>query len=260
MPAVIDGNLVDDRWAKISIFDGGLLRGDGAFEVVRLYGGRPWALDEHLERMANSCRGLRLEMSIPDFSCDIARLLGAVHEIDAFLRLVQTRGGRRISFIEGPGPTRDSISLATVPYIQPALMSGIKSLSYASNMLAERLAGDREAEDALLVTPDGIVLEASRASFFCILDGELATPPLEAGILDSITRRHVLALTGAAERDITCDCLERIPEAFLASTTKEILAVRAINNRRFPTPGPNTRATASMFREHVSRSLRSSIS
>jgi branched-chain amino acid aminotransferase len=255
MPAVIDGALVDDRRAEISIFDEGLLRGDGAFEVVRLYGGQPWALDEHLERMASSCHSLRLEVSIPAFYRDIDCLLAAVGQIDAFLRLVQTRGGRRISFVEELAPVQETVSLATVAYTPSKLMSGIKSLSYAPNMLAARLVEDRQAEDALFITADAIVLEASRASFFYVIDDVLATPPLGEHLLDSITRRHLLAVTGASERVLMCDHLGDISEAFLASTTKEILAIRAIDNYRLDAPGAKTYDAAQTFREHVSRSL-----
>jgi branched-chain amino acid aminotransferase len=254
MLAVIDGRLLDDVDAVISVFDDGVLRGDGVFEVIRLYGGLPWAVDEHLERLALSGSGLRLKVSAPDFTNDIELLLASIGEVDGFLRLVQTRGGRRISLIEDLGPGVRSIALATIEYQPPALMEGVKSLSYAPNMLAARLALERQADDALFVTPEGLVLEASRASFFYVLGQELFTPPLDH-VLDSITRRHLMQATRVCERVTPSEDLDLIAEAFIASTTKEILPVHSIDGRVLNAPGPMTIAAGAAYVEHVGRHL-----
>jgi branched-chain amino acid aminotransferase len=251
-PVVIDGQVVEGRAASISVTDDGLLRGDGVFEVIRLYAGKPWALDEHLERMAVSARNLRLEISVAEFASDIDLLLAHVGPVDSFLRLVKTRGGRRISLIEGLGAAPASVALATVEFVPSPLMDAIKSLSYASNMLAARLACERDADDALFVTPDGVVLEASRASFFYVVGSALFTPPLKCGVLDSITRRHLFAVTGATERSTSRDDLDDVTEAFIASTTKEVLPVRAIDGRLLlEAPGPNTRAADLALSAHI---------
>jgi branched-chain amino acid aminotransferase len=256
MPTVIDGRLLEDEDALISISDDGLLRGDGVFEVLRLYGGVPWALDEHLERMAISARRLWLDISIRDFRSDVDLLLASVGEIDAFLRLVQTRGGRRISVTENLGGHVESVSLATVECSQGSLMYGIKSLSYAPNMLAARLAKEREADDALLVTLGGLVLEASRASFFYVLRNKLFTPPLDHGVLDSITRRHLMEATDASERVTQRGDLASIAEAFIAYTTKEVLPVRSIDGRCLEAPGQTTIAANVAYIEHIHERLR----
>jgi branched-chain amino acid aminotransferase len=110
-------------------------------------------------------------------------------------------------------------------------------------MLATRLAKERGCDDALLVTPHGRVLEAPTCSFFYSLGAErLYTPPLSDHILDSITRRHVIAVTGAQERATARDDLEAVTEAFLASTLREVHPVARIEERELVAPGPLTRA------------------
>lgn len=257
MQTVIDGQLVAGQTATIEVFDDGLLRGDGVFEGIRLYAGRPWALDEHLERMALSARNLRLDFSLAEFLSDIEMLLGSVGPIDALLRLVQTRGGQRISIVEEIPAAAASIELATIEYEPPAFMAKIKSLSYAPNMLAARLARERGAQDALFVSRDGFVLEASRASFFYVLESKLFTPPLEHRILDSITRRHLMAIADATERPTRLDDLGGVMEAFIASTAKEVLPVHAIDGRALPAPGPISADVEAMFASHVQESLSS---
>ena len=118
------------------------------------------------------------------------------------------------------------------------VLDGVKSLSYAANMLARRLARERGADDALLVTPHGRVLEAPTSSIFWVKDGAILTPPLEEHILASITRRVVIDETGAAERTCTLDEMIAADEVFLASTIREVHPVAAIDEHRFPAPGP----------------------
>ncbi len=254
--AVIDGEVAEGRAATIPVTDEGLLRGDGVFEVIRLYDGKPWALDEHLERMALSARNLRLDVSLSQFVSDIELLLAQVGPINAFLRLVQTRGGHRVSLIEALGTAPESVALATIEYAPSPLMEAVKSLSYAPNMLASRLARERDADDALFLTPDGFVLEASRASFFYVLNSKLFTPPLEHQVLDSITRRHLIGIAAATERLTTRADLDQVVEAFIASTTKEVLPVHAIDGRVLPnTPGPITLAADSALSVHIRETL-----
>jgi branched-chain amino acid aminotransferase len=249
--AVIDGVAVDDDAAVISVRDEGLLRGDGVFEVIRIHKGRAWALEEHLTRLERGAHGLRLSTSIPAFRRDIELLLSKLDGDDAFLRLVSTRGGRRISLIERIAPHPESIALATVEYTPCNLTLGIKTLSYAPNMLAVRLAKERSADDALLVTSEGVILEASRASFFCVIDDLLVTPRLDGVILDSITRRYLMVLVAASEAELTVRDLNGASEAFIASTTKQVLPVRAIDGRELETPGRRSLAAAAAYTECV---------
>jgi branched-chain amino acid aminotransferase len=253
----IDGVLMDAANATISVLDDGLLRGDGVFEVVRVYAGRPFALDEHLDRMARSAATLRLALDVDAICADVAALLAEGGSDDAQLRLVATRGGRRIALLEPLRIFPETIALATITYAPTRLLDGVKSLSYGANMLATRLAQEAGAEEALLVSPHGRVLEGPTTSFFYVLGGELCTPPLSDRILDSISRRILLEVADARERVTTVDDLPSISEAFLASSLREVMAVRSIDGRSLDAaPGPVANAAAQLVREHIEAALR----
>lgn len=257
MLAILDGQLQPTDQAFIPITDEGLLRGDGVFEVMRLYGGRPFAFEDHLVRMAGSAANLRLALDVAAVRADVEALLEANDQPEAALRVLVTRGGRRIGLIEALADARPAVRLATIPYAPTRVLDAVKSLSYAGNMLATRLAGERGADEALLVSPHGRVLEGPTSSFFCSLDGEtLVTPPLDDHVLDSITRRRLLALCAVVERPIAAEDLAGAREAFLASTLREVQAVAGIDDLTLPAaPGPLTAAAASAFREQVEREL-----
>jgi branched-chain amino acid aminotransferase len=254
--ASLDGVVGDAEQTMIPVTDAGLLRGDGVFEVVRLYAGRPFALDDHLVRMTESAGRLRLDLDVEAFRADAARLLGLVGPSDALLRMVMTRGGRRICTIE-PVPDRSvPAKLALVEFAPVRTLDGVKSLSYAANMLATRLAVERGAHEALLVTPHGRLLEGPTSSFFYVLGGELCTPPLSDHILDSITRRRLVGAVSVRERSVAVDEIADMSEAFLAGTTREAQPVSEIEGRTLPqVPGPETVAAGEAFRALVEREL-----
>jgi branched-subunit amino acid aminotransferase/4-amino-4-deoxychorismate lyase len=262
MLAIVDGNVQPAAEASIPIADEGLLRGDGVFEVIRLYGGRPFALDAHLVRMAHSATSLRLPLDPGAVRTDVEVLLAAAGEVDAALRFLVTRGGRRIGILE-PLPTLpDALALRTVTYAPTRILDQIKSLSYAANVLARRVAQEQQADEALLVTPHGRVLEGPTSTFFASLDGtRLVTPPLEDHILDSITRRTLLALVDVEERPLSADDLPSVQEAFMASTLREVHPVRSIDERALPAvPGPLTSAAADAVRAHIQEQLAGAVS
>jgi branched-chain amino acid aminotransferase len=122
-------------------------------------------------------------------------------------------------------------------------------------MLATRCAKERGFDEALLTTPHGRILEAPTSTLFYVLDGELCTPPLEDHILDSITRRRVVELAGARERATAVDDVPRMAEAFLASTTREVQAVYAIEDHELPAEGEVTQRAAAQLRERIARDL-----
>jgi branched-subunit amino acid aminotransferase/4-amino-4-deoxychorismate lyase len=256
--AVIDGQVMPATQAVVPATDEGLLRGDGVFEVMRVYGGRPFAFDDHLRRMVRSAGNLRLELDVNAVRADLDALLAAAGEVDAALRVVVTRGGRRIAMVEPVVDHSAPLALVSVEYVPPRVLDGIKSLSYAGNMLAGRLAKEAGGDEALLVTPHGRVLEGPTSTFFCSLDGEtLVTPPLDDRVLDSITRRRLLALLPQArEGVVTRDDLRDAREAFLASTIREVQPVASVDGRALPAvPGPLTEAAAEAFARHVRDSL-----
>jgi branched-chain amino acid aminotransferase len=254
--AIIDGTVTDVADAHISVTDDGLLRGDGVFEVARIYGGRPFALEEHLERMARSAEALRLPFDADSLRSDAHAIIAAGAPGDAMLRLVVTRGGRRIGMLETLPERPETIALQTITYSPTRVLDGVKSLSYAANMLATRLAKEQGADEALFVSPHGRVLEGPTTSFFYVLDGALCTPPLSDRILDSITRRALFAVTDAAERVTTLDDLAAASEAFLASSLREVHPVHAIDGVALAqAPGPVSSAAAAAVREYVEAAL-----
>ena len=258
--ACLDGTVQPAADAVIPVTDPGFLRGDGAFEVVRVYDGRPFALPAHLDRLEHSAAGLRLGYPVPraELEAEAGTLLAdrGGSAFDGVLRIVVTRGGRRLLLTEPLPPTPEHARLTFVTFAPTRLLDGIKSLSYASNMLAGRIAQERGFDEALLTTPHGRVLEAPTASLFYVApDGALCTPPLEEHILASITRSAVMGLVEVEERAVTSDELLGCEEAFLASTTREVQPVSAIEGSELAAPGPRTREAAAALREHIAAAL-----
>jgi branched-chain amino acid aminotransferase len=253
--ASVDGVIAPTAETVIPLADDGLYRGDGVFEVIRLYEGRPLALREHLDRLERSAAAIDLDAQRAALEGEIAALLEAHGDADAQLRLIVTRGGRRIAVIEELHDWGETVSLKSVTYTPTVILTGVKSLSYGANMHATRIAKAAGADEALLVLPDGIVLEAPTSTiFWADSGGQLHTPALDVGILDSITRRAVVEELHVLEGDYTLDSLLEAAEAFLASTTREIQPVSAIDGRDFET-GPRTADARAAFKRASERQL-----
>jgi branched-chain amino acid aminotransferase len=254
----VDGQMTDTSDARIPAADDGLLRGDGVFEVIRLYAGRPYALGEHLDRMERSAASIELPLDRGTFEREIAALLERFGQHEGQLRLVATRGGRRLAFTENlpPYAGRESITLATVTYSPTVILNGVKSLSYAANMQASRLAAARGADEAVLVRPDRVVLEAPTSTIFWVTpEGAYRTPAIGVGILESITRSKLIDELDVEEGDYELGDLLGAGEAFLASTTREVHGVARIDETEFDAPGPLTRAAQEAFARVVDREL-----
>jgi branched-chain amino acid aminotransferase len=223
------------------------------FEVIALYGGRPFALEEHIARLSRSAASLRLHVDLEAVRADAYRLLAEAGDSDSHeaLRIMITRGGRRILFTERFAPSPERIRLTAVTYEPALILDGVKSLSYAANMLAGRLARERGFDDALLVTTSGRVLELPTSSVFWVKKGELLTPPLSDHILASITRAQVIKLTTAVERSCMLEELKAADEVFIASTSREIQDVAAIDEREFAGSGPVFARVAQALRAYI---------
>ena len=257
--ASVDGLITLAHEAKIPASDEGLLRGDGAFEVIRVYDGKPFALERHLTRLERSALNLRLPLNVEAVRTDANRLLahagaGPEHEL---LRIVITRGGVRLLLTEPLPATPERIRLATITYSPTRILDGVKSLSYAANMLASRLARERGADEALLVTPHGRVLEAPTSSIFWVKDGDVLTPPLSEHILASITRAIALEVSEAREQSCTLDELVAADEVFLASTTREVQPVASIDDHRLADDTPVTTQLAAEVSSRIRSELAS---
>ena len=259
--ASLDGSINPLAETFIAATDEGFIRGDGAFEVVRVYDGRPFALGDHLDRLERSAANLRLELPAPrsQLEREVAELLSARGgpAFDGCLRVVLTRGGRRLLVTEPLSEAPERARLAFVTYAPTRVLDGVKSLSYAANVLCTRLARERGFDEALMVTPHGRVLEAPTSSFFWVgRDGVLCTPPLDDHILASITRERVLRLIEVDERPASTEEVLEAREAFLCSTTREVAAVGAIEHYELPLEGPQTAEVAVALRAHIEAELR----
>jgi branched-chain amino acid aminotransferase len=256
MLASVDGAIGPAEQARIPVTDEGLTRGDGAFEVIRLYGGRPFALADHYERLGRTCAGLRLGYDADALRAEVSALLEASGPVDALLRVVLTRGGRRVLTVE-PLPLRlEQTRVMTVTYATTRVLDGLKTLSYCGNMLAGRLAREQGFDEALLVTPHGRVLEGPTWSFFWVAGGQLFTPPLEDRILASITRAYLLEECDGQERPCTMDDVAAAEEAFIASTVREAAPISVVDQIELPAaPGPVTLEAGERLMQRIEREL-----
>jgi branched-chain amino acid aminotransferase len=260
MLASVDGLIGPAEEARIPVTDEGLTRGDGGFEVMRLYAGRPFAYDEHMTRLARTCAGLRLDYDEDVLRDEIAALLAAAGPAEGLLRVIVTRGGRRILTVE-PLPERPPVArVGTITFSPTRVLDGLKTLSYAANMLAGRLAREQGFDEALFVTPHGRVLEGPTWSFFWVSGGQVFTPPLEDRILSSITRAYVIEECDAVEQPCTRDDVAAAEEAFIASTVRVVMPIAVVDDIELPAaPGPVTAAAGERMERRIERELASSV-
>ncbi len=254
--ASLDGEIMLASEAMIPVTDDAVIRGDGVFEGIRVYDGRPFALEEHLARLERSASRLLLPIDLEAVRSDAHRLLaqagaGPDHEV---LRIVMTRGGRRLLLTEPIPPCPEHARLCSITYSPTRILDGVKSLSYAANMLASRLAQEQGFDEALLVTPHGRVLELPTSSIFWVKDGSLLSPPLDDHILASITRRAVFDLSGAVEAPCTHEDLAEADEVFIVSTTREVQPVTAVDELTFEA-GPVTAQAAADLSAYIRSEL-----
>lgn len=231
--------------------DEALLRGRAAFETLRVYAGRPFRVDAHLDRLAASAQAIGLEpIERSELEALSALVLSAVGEVDAVLRLVWTAGPAGgpptglalVSEIPGwiePARVRGAraVSLLGVRAAVPWLLPGVKSTSYAVNMAAEAEANRRGADEAVFVDGDGVVLEGTVTNVWWRRGDSLYTPALELGILAGVTRAALLELADA--RGVRVDAgafpLDEVyaaDEAFTSSSVREVMPLVEIDGRR----------------------------
>jgi branched-chain amino acid aminotransferase len=255
--ASVDGKISPTAEAVVPLPDDGVYRGDGVFEVIRLYDGQPFALDDHLDRLERSASAIELVVDRAAVEHEVGALLEEFGDAEGALRIVLTRGGRRIAVTEPLPEWPRTVSLATVTYAPSEILTGVKSISYAANMQATRIAAARGADEAILVRPDGIVLEAPTSSVFWVsAEGDLRTPSISSGILESITRARVARELHVEEGEWEVEDLLGASEAFLASTTREVQAISAIDGRDLPkSPGPRTEEAIAAFARVISGEL-----
>ncbi len=252
----LNGEIRPTSEARVPLKDDGLYRGDGAFEVIRLYAGVPFALDEHLDRLERSSAAIDLGFDRAALESEIEALLREIGDAEAQLRLIVTRGGLRIAATEPVPEHAASIALASVTYTPTVILNGVKSLSYAAHMQATRLAQEAGADEAVFITQAGTILEAPTSTLFWVSGGTLRTTELGAGVLDSITRKRLVAAMEVEEGSWPADDLRGASEAFLASTVREVQPVASLDGVAFPTaPGPRTEEARSAFAAVLEREM-----
>jgi branched-chain amino acid aminotransferase len=243
-PAVLDGELMRAAEATIPASDDGLVRGDGAFDAFVVRNGRPFARAAHLDRLERSCAALQLSCDRAAVEADVDLLLTAAPPGEVVARVILTRGGRRLCRLESIGDPAEltrPIRVLPVVYDPSVLLNGVKTLSYAANMLATRRAAEAGYDEALLVRSDGTVLEGPTCSVFWVRHGRLRTPALGTGILASITRRVILDNLSVEEGTYSFEDLIAAEEAFLASTARNAQPIAAIGDTVLGhAPGPLT--------------------
>ena len=262
----LDGRLVPEQEASVSVFDHGLTVGDGVFETLRATAGAPFAIRRHLARLRRSASGLGLEVPFTDdeLRTAISAVLGT-HDLPmARVRLTLTggrsllgsdRGGGTATMVIAVGPLAapdPSTAVCVVPWLrnERGAMAGIKTTSYAENVVALAYAKERGCSEAILANTVGMLCEGTGSNVFCVLGGRLVTPPLRSGCLAGVSRDLVIEATGAAEDDIAMADFLAADEVFLTSTGRYVQAVHRIDDRSL-VPGPVTAAAAEAFAELV---------
>lgn len=283
MKIYLDGQLCDEADAKISVFDHGLLYGDGVFEGIRFYGGRVFKLEEHIARLYDSARALCLTIPLAPAEMTEALLstIRANGLRDGYVRLVVTRGigdlglnprlcpkasviiiAAKISLYSDALYQNglDIITCATRRVSHAALPPAIKSLNYLNNIMAKIEALQANASEALMLNDAGYVAECTADNVFIIKGGQLFTPPVSAGSLKGITRATVLDLAlelgvPASEPELTRYDVFTADECFLTGTAAEVIPVVKVDSRVIGSgkPGPVTLKLLAAFRELTSR-------
>jgi branched-chain amino acid aminotransferase len=258
--ACVDGRISSPQDAVLPATDEGFLRGDGAFEVLQVYGGRPFELDRHLDRFAGTCEAILLDFPRRELLADLHALLEEAGAVDCLWRVLVARGGTRVHRLEWVPPEKRRslpVALRSVRYQPTVVLSNLKPMSYGANMAASRRARREGADEGLFVHPDGTVLEAPTASIFWAVDGVLKTPPLELGILPSITRVVIMEALETEEVSAHLDEVLGADEVFLASTSREIQPVSRLDDVVYEeAPGALCRAARRALDEAVARDCR----
>lgn len=279
MKIYIDGKFFDEKTAKVSVFDHGLLYGDGVFEGIRAYNGRVFKLAEHIDRLFYSAHALLLNIPLSR-----QKMIEAVVETcrrnklrDGYIRLIVTRGigslglnpnsCKRPSVIIIAGKIQlypeeyyshglQIITVPTVRNLHSALNPAIKSLNYLNNILAKIEAINGGCEEAIMLNAQGFVAECTGDNLFVVKGNHLSTPPLSAGALYGITRGVVMDLAQqngltVSEPDLTRYDLFNADECFLTGTGAEIIAVVKIDGRVIGKgrPGPITARLIKRYHE-----------
>ncbi|MBB2915048.1 branched-chain amino acid aminotransferase [Streptosporangium becharense] len=272
VPVWVNGALIPPDQATVSVFDHGLMVGDGVFETVKCVNGVPFALTRHLDRLRLSAQ--RLDLPEPDVEEIIAGVRACLAEAPAW-----PLGRIRITYTSGPGPlgsdrgdqgctamvivaeqkpfpaTAD-VTVVPWPRNERGALAGVKSTSYAENAKALFHAKARGGGEAIFGNVAGDLCEGTGSNIFIVRDGRLVTPTLASGCLAGVTRGLTLQWCGGVEEDVPLSALYEAEEAFLTSTTRDVQPIRAVDQTVLPAaPGPVTAKAMRVFAERAAADL-----
>lgn len=256
--------LTDPDEAVLTATDHGVTVGDGVFESVKVVDGRPFALTRHLDRLLRSAEGIGLPgVDLDAVRAGIDATLAAEHLPLGRLRLTVTGGPGPLG--SGRGDAAPTLMVSAVPMLpmptetavvsvpwrrnEHSAVAGLKTTSYAENVVALAHATERGASEAVFANTAGDLCEGTGSNVFYVVDGELRTPTLESGCLAGVTRALVLEWCGGREVDEPLAAAEAADEVFLVSTTRDVQAVRRWGDRELPAPGPVTARAQEVWRE-----------
>lgn len=264
MRAWMNGSmLADPDLPAVRVTDHGLTVGDGVFEAIKVVDGVPFALTRHLERLQTSASALGLpKVDLDDVRRGVAAVLDGQHLPFGRIRVTFTAGPAPLGSGRGDGPPtlvvvaseakpyEPTTKVVTFPWPrnERGVLAGVKSTSYAENVIALAHAAERGASEAIFANLAGHVCEGTGSNLFYVVDGELRTPTLASGCLAGVTRRLLVEWAGAVEIDESYAVLERASEMFLASTVRDVQGIHTFDDRSLPAPGPVTEEVAAIWR------------
>ena len=267
MKVWVNGSVCDEEDARVSPFDHGLLTGDGVFETIRAYRGKPFALDRHLDRLKASGDGLGLQVPPAEvLRAAVSDVIAANGLSEARVRITVTGGRSPLGSVRGAdGPLvivaaaehsdyepDVAVAIAPWPKSERSAVAGLKTTSYAENVVALAWARERDAGEAIFLNLAGNLCEGTGTNLFLVVDGRLVTPPLSAGCLAGVTRALIVEELKVEERDILPGELSSATEAFLSSTTREVHPINSVDGKPLAhCPGPETEKAAAAMRSLV---------
>ncbi|WP_327065738.1 aminotransferase class IV [Kitasatospora sp. NBC_01302] len=258
----LNGALIEESAAEVSVFDHGLTVGDGVFETVKAVHGQTFALTRHLDRLARSAAGLGLPApDLEEVRKGCQAVLAATPMPLGRLRITYTGGVAPLGSDRGDAPPTlaialgaatarpDTTAVATVPWTrnEHGAVAGLKTTSYAENVVALAHAHRQGASEALFANTAGALCEGTGSNVFVVLGGRLLTPPVAAGCLAGVTRALVVDWCEAEEADLPYQVLREAEEVFLTSTLRDVQAVARVDDHQLPAPGPVTARAMAAF-------------
>ncbi|MFI6299926.1 aminotransferase class IV [Nonomuraea sp. NPDC050790] len=272
VPVWVNGEILEPARASVSVFDHGLMVGDGVFETIKIVNGQSFALTRHLDRLRLSAQ--RMDLPEPDTDA-IADGIGKLLAVAPAWPL----GRIRVTYTSGPGPLGSdrgdqggtsvvivdeqkpfpgtaAVTVVPWPRNERGALSGVKSTSYGDNAKALAYAKARGGGEAIFGNLAGDLCEGTGSNIFIVQDGRLITPTLEAGPLAGVTRALVVEWCGAEEADVPLGALYEAEEAFLTSTTRDVQPIRLVDQTALPVaPGPITSKAMQVFAERAAGDL-----